>query len=398
MSRAATNLWVVSVSLGALMCLAQPAEAKPTQEINLVTDDQSVLTGLGFTPAAFVDPHLINPWGMSSSPTSPFWVSNQGTSTSTLYNGAGAPQALVVAIPSREAPPSGPTGQVFNAGGGFNLSNGNSALFLFANLDGSISGWNPTAGTNALRAVPPSGDRKASYTGLAIGSIGSDKYLYAPNRVTGKVDVFDSSFTLKTLTGNFVDPGANPNGLIPFNVTNIGDHIWVTYSVAGPDADEAALGSGFVSEFNPDGTFVRRLTEGGPLSSPWGLAIAPSSFGDLGGSLLVGNFSDEFGQINAFSLTDGSFLGALMDAHDNPITIPYLWALQRGNGGNGGSTSSIYFTAGIGDEEHGLLGELRAVPEPTNWMMMLLGFGVLGNSLRRSRARATTDRSEYMLT
>jgi len=385
MPRHIAKFWLTASAV-ALTCTMQAAEAGNVQQKNLVTDDQGVLTSLGFTPAAFVDPHLINPWGMSSSPTSPFWVSNQGTSTSTLYNGAGAPQALVVAIPSREAPPSGPTGQVFNAGGGFNLSDGGTALFLFANLDGSISGWNPGAGTHALRAVPPGGDHAASYTGLALGTIGTDKYLYAPNRTTGGIDIFDTNFTRASLSGDFIDPGANPDGLIPFNVSNINNHIWVTYSVAGADADEAALGSGFVSEFNLDGTFIRRLASGGPLSSPWGMAVAPSSFGTLGGSLLVGNFSEAFGQINAFSLADGSFLGALTGSNGNPITIPYLWALQSGNGGNGGAKNSIYFAAGIGDEEHGLLGELSAAPEPASWIMMLAGFGLLGSSLRRSRA------------
>ena len=383
-------LSLLPLSVTAAFCLAPSAEAQLVRQTNLVTDDQSVLTGLGFSPAAFVDPHLINPWGMSFGPTSPFWVSNQGTSTSTLYNGAGTPLPLVVTIPSREAPPSGPTGQVFNPGSGFTLSNGSSARFMFANLDGSISGWNPASGTVALRAVMPGGEaRSAAYTGLALGSIGTNSYLYAPNRVTGHIDVFDSSFAPVTLGGTFVDPGANPTGLIPFNVTNIGSHIWVTYSVPGADADEAALGSGFVSEFNLDGTFVRRLTEGGPLASPWGLAIAPSTFGSFADALLIGNFSEDFGQINAFSLTDGSFLGAIRDRNGTPITIPYLWALTPGNNGNGGSSSSIYFTAGIGDEEHGLLGELDGVPEPATWATIVMGFAGLGISLRRLRNRKT---------
>jgi len=382
-----SRLALLPLSLGTALSLASPGAAQMVRQTNLVTDDQTVLASLGFTPAAFVDPHLINPWGVSFSSSSPFWISNQGNGTSTLYNSVGAPQPLVVSIASREAPPNGPTGQVFNGGSGFVLSNGSSARFLFANLDGSISGWNPAAGTNAIRAEVPGGDTSASYTGLALGAIGSNQYLYAPNRVTGQIDVFDSSFAHTTLTGSFVDPGANPAGLIPFNVANIGGHLWVTYSVPGADADEAALGSGFVSEFNLDGTFVRRLTDGGPLSSPWGMAIAPSSFGTLAGSLLVGNFSDEFGQINAFSLSDGSLLGALTNSSGNPITIPYLWALTPGNGGNGGSPNSIYFPAGIGDEEHGLFGALAAVPEPASWGMMLAGFAGIGLVMRHGRSR-----------
>ena len=376
---------LMPLAVAVMLCLPQAAAARAIREVNLVTDDQSVLASLGFTPAASVDPNLINPWGVAESPTGPFWVSNQGSGTSTLYNSSGTPQPLVVAVPGREAPPTGPTGQVFNPGGGFTLANGATARFLFANLDGSISGWNPAAGTNALRAVTPTGERAAAYTGLAIGTVGANTYLYAPNRVTGRIDVYDSAFAPTSLTGGFVDPGANPAGLVPFNVANIGNRLWVTYSVPGADADEASLGSGFISEFMLDGTFVRRLTNGGPLSSPWGLAIAPSSFGPLGGALLVGNFSEQFGQINAFNLADGAFLGALTDKTNSLITIPYLWALQPGNGGNGGSASSIYFTAGIGDEAHGLLGELAAVPEPANWAMMLIGFGVIGNALRRHK-------------
>lgn len=377
------------LSIGTAVCLGQPVAATEFEQINLVTDDQAALTGLGFDAASFVDPNLINPWGVSFAPTGPFWVSNQGSNTSTLYNGAGQPQALVVSTPVEEpGGPLGPTGQVFNGGGGFNLANGGSGLFFFANLDGSIAGWNPASGTSATHVVPVASESRAAvYTGLALGAVGSNRYLYAPNGATGQIDVFDSSFAATTLAGNFVDPGPNPNGLVPFNVSNIGGHLFVTYTIAGPDSDEAPLGTGFVSEFNTDGTFIRRLTDGGPLASPWGLAIAPDTFGDLAGALLVGNFNDEFGQINAFSLADGSFLGAMLDTDGNPFNIPYLWALTPGNGGNGGDLDSIYFTAGIGDEEHGLFGEFEvaAIPEPASWAMMLMGLGAVGLALRRRK-------------
>jgi uncharacterized protein (TIGR03118 family) len=229
--------------------------------------------------------------------------------------------------------------------------------------------------------------RPAIYTGLTIGTVSGQSYLYAANEATGRVDVFDSSFAPTTLAGAFVDPGANPAGLVPFNVKSIGDRVYVTYSTGGSDADEAALGAGFVSEFNADGTFVRRLTSGGPLSSPWGLAIAPSTFGELSGSLLVGNFSDEFGTINAFSLTDGAYLGSLEDASGNPIVVPYLWEILTGNGGAGGNPGSLYFAAGIGDEQHGLFGrfDASAVPEAGAWLMMTFGFGLIGSMVRRQR-------------
>ncbi|WP_380877211.1 hypothetical protein ACFB49_11870 [Sphingomonas sp. DBB INV C78] len=386
MNKASRQHMLVALSLGTALCLSiGPASAAQFTQINLATDDQSVLTGLGFTAASFVDPHLINPWGMAAAPNGPFWVSNQGDATSTLYQPTGQPLSLVVSIPGSATGPTGPTGQVFNGGSGFDLPTGGSARFLFANLDGSIAGWNPSSGTAATVMVPAASNaRSAIYTGLALGSIGGSGHLYAANGATGQIDVFDSNFVPTTLAGNFVDPGDNPEGLVPFNVANIGDRLFVTYAIAGPESDEAELGSGFVSEFNLDGTFVRRLTDGGPLASPWGLAVAPDSFGDLAGALLVGNFNEEFGQINAFSLTDGSSLGPLLGTDGNAITIPYLWALAPGSSSN--AAKSIFFTAGIGDEEHGLFGRFdnaTPVPEPATWALMLVGMGAIGISMRR---------------
>lgn len=377
--------------LGATLLLAAsqiaitaPAEALFFQQRNLVTDNQSALASLGFAPASHVDPNLINPWGVSFGTGGPFWVSNQGTNTSTLYDGTGAPVPLVVDIPHGEGQPIGPTGQVFAAGKGFNLPNGSEGIFFFANLDGSISGWNPAAGTTALIApVNSDQDHPAIYTGLALGNVGASNYLYAANGLTGQVDVYDTSFTPVTLTGNFNDPGPNPDGLVPFNIHNVGGRMFVTYAEAGPSADEAPLGSGFVSEFNADGTFVRRFATGGPLASPWGVALAPDGFGTFGGALLVGNFNEEHGTINAFSLADGSFLGNLTDAGGNPIFIPHLWEITFGDGALNADARALYFAAGIGDEEHGLFGNFSVVPEPAQWLTMLVGFGMLGFAKRR---------------
>lgn len=370
----------LALMLASVCALASSAAATTVEQTNLVTDDQAFLTGQGFSAATTVDPGLINPWGVSSGPTSPFWVSNQGSGTSTLYNGAGAKIPLTVTIAGSPGP-SGPTGQVFNGGSGFALSGGGSARSLFASLDGSISGWN--GGTVAESVVPA--NNGAIYTGLALGDSGGASYLYAPNAVTGKIDVFDSNFAPASLAGSFVDPGANPDGLVPFNVQQLGGKLYVSYAVPGADQDEAALGSGFVSVFNTDGTFDRRLATGGVLSSPWGMAIAPAGFDGLGGALLVGNFSEGFGTINAFSLTDGALLGTLKDRSGAAITIPYLWALQVGNGGAGGLADQLYFSAGIGDEQHGLFGTFAAVPEPAAWAMMILGMGLIGTAQRRRR-------------
>jgi uncharacterized protein (TIGR03118 family) len=351
-------------------------------QFNLVTDNQVFLASQGYAPAVTEDPSLINPWGMSFGPTSPFWISNQGAGNTTLYNGLGAKVPLTVTIPGSETGPSGPTGQVFNPTDDFVLSNGNKAIFLFANLAGNISGWNQAAGTTALIAA---GEENAVYTGLAMGSSGGQNYLYAANDAAGTVDVFDRNFAPTTLTGSFTDPNL-PAGLVPFNVANIGGKLFVTYAPPGPDADEAELGTGVVNVFNTDGTFDRRFATGGQMSTTWGVTKAPSSFGVLGDAILIGNFSEEDGFINAFRESDGAFLGQLMvPGTSDPINIPYLWALSFGNGGTGFDPNALYFTAGIGDEEHGLFGRWNAVPEPASWALMLSGFALAGLAVRRRK-------------
>jgi uncharacterized protein (TIGR03118 family) len=342
-----------------------------------VTDDQDALAAAGFEPAAFVDPNLINPWGVSFSPTSPFWVSNQGSGTSTLYDSEGMPQSLIVGIPQFGSV-AGPTGQVFNPTTSFQLSTGGTGVFFFANLDGSISGWN-SALTTAEFVVPSATPlRPAVYTGLALASHGGADFLYAANNETGRIDVFDSSYASVALPNGFVDPGPNPDGLVPFNVQNLNGLLYVTYAMGGPDADEADLGQGFVSVFNPDGSFVGRIADGGQLSSPWGVAIAPDGFGKFGGALLIGNFSEEFGYINAFDPDSGEFLGSLLDEDGDTLIIPYMWSILFGNGGSGGDPEDLYFTAGIGDELHGVFGEISFSPVPLPAGLPLLGGALLG--------------------
>jgi len=377
--------WYALAFASGLAIASSAARATTSYEVeSLVTDDQAALADAGFEPAAFVDPNLINPWGMSFSSTGPFWVSNQGSNNSTLYNGEGQPQSLIVTIP-HAGPPAGPTGQIFNSTSSFGLSSGDPGLFFFANLDGSISGWN--TGTVSEVVVSAGSDaRPAIYTGLAVGNSGGADYLYAANNLTGHVDVFDTNYAAATLAGDFTDPGANPDGLVPFNVQNLNGLIYVTYAIGGPTADEAPEGTGFVSVFRTDGTFVGRLVDVGVVTSPWGLAIAPDGFGKFSGALLVGNFHEDLGYISAFDPDTGELLGMLTDEDGNVIAIPDLWALLAGNGGSGGDEDDIYFTAGIGDEAHGLLGEIDAVPLPAALPMLIgaLG-GLLGFGRRRER-------------
>jgi uncharacterized protein (TIGR03118 family) len=221
--------------LGALLLLAStliavPCSASAVYTLTpLVTDDQNALADEGFGPAVTVDPNLINPWGISLGSTSPFWVSNQGSDSSTLYDGEGTPfppgTPLLVAIP-HAGPPSGPTGQVFAGGSGLVLPGGNDGAFYFANLDGSISGWNFDNPNNAVVVVPPSADRPAVYTGLALGSVNGGSVLYAANNLAGTIDVFDSNYQPLDLGSGAFAAGDNPDGLAPFNVQNIGGLIY----------------------------------------------------------------------------------------------------------------------------------------------------------------------------
>jgi uncharacterized protein (TIGR03118 family) len=361
----------------ALVCgsLAVPALAG-YHETNLVSDIPGV--------ALVTDPNLKNPWGMSSSMTSPIWVSDNKTGLTTLYNGDGQPfplgSPLVVTIPPPGGAPLGtiaaPTGQVFNdSGGGFN-----GAVFMFATEDGTISYWK--GGTSAVLAVDssPSG---AVYKGLAIAG----NRLYAANFNAGRIDVFDNSFSPITVPGGFIDPNI-PAGFAPFNIQNIGGTLYVTYAQqdAAKHDDVAGAGNGFVDAFNADGVLQMRVATNGNLNSPWGLALAPAGFGDFSNDLLVGNFGD--GRINAFDPSTDAFLGQLTDGSGNPITIEGLWGLRFGNGGNGGDPNALFFTAGIpGDgsiEDHGLFGRLT-VPEPGTLMLLVTALGLVFAGMAKRR-------------
>ncbi len=314
--------------------------------------------------APVLDPLLVNPWGISVRGTSPFWVANNGTSTTQLIvdpNGAG-PVRLNASPQTITIPGGLPTGTVGNSTTDFQLTppgGGTPAAsnFIFDSITGNITAWNGASGATAQNVVSMPGH---VWTGLAIGANSGGNRLYAADFANNHIDVFNGTFTATTVTGGFID-ATIPAGYAPYNIQNLGGSLFVAYAQVGGDGLPVdGVGNGYVRKFNTDG--VRDLTfavNNGALNAPWGLTIAPASFGIFGGALLVGNFGEGNPSIHAYNPTTGAFLGTLQDESGNGIVIDELWALQFGNGGNGGAVNTLYFTAGIGEEEHGLFGKLN---------------------------------------
>jgi uncharacterized protein (TIGR03118 family) len=343
-------------SAAALAVLAGGAAAKATDNIFSV---HALVSDGGATPAPATDGKLVNSWGLSAGPTTPWWSSNNGTNSSTLYSGVGSKAALTVSVPG------GPTGTVFNGKGtDFVVSeNGKSggARFLFATEAGTVLGWTPAVnGTVAVVGA----DRSAAgavYKGLAV----SNDRLFATDFHNGRVDVFDAAFKLITTPGGFKDAKV-PKGFAPFGIQALGSSIFVTFAKqdAAAKDDVPVPGQAYVDEFTTDGTLVARVVNSGkknaPLNSPWGLALAPADFSVFGNDLLVGNFGN--GRISAYTKRGATwvFKGQLRHANGAPIVIDGLWAIAFGNGSAAGPTNSLYFLAGPSDESHGLFGSITA--------------------------------------
>jgi len=350
----------LAAALGAGAMLAW-SPAVWAQHRYLETDLVSDVPGL----AAVTDPSLVNAWGLSRSTTSAWWVADNGTGLSTLYTGAGVKLGLTVTIPTSlgGTPPSAPTGTVFNSSAtDFLAAPGKPGRFLFVTENGTIAAWN--SGTSAVTKVDWSG--AAVYKGMTLGVRGAANYLYAANFFAGTVDVFDGNFAPVNLGPNAFRDWHLPKGYAPFNVQNLGGNIVVAFAKQSPEKfDEVqGPGNGFVDIFNTDGVLQLRLHGGRHLNAPWGLAWAPADFGRYSNTLLVGQFGT--GKIAAFDPTNGHFRGFLRGTDHKAIVINGLWALSFGNGASAGPANTLYFSAGIADEAHGLFGSLTVLADPVH--------------------------------
>jgi len=341
------------------------------------------------------DPQLINPWGISRGSGSPWWISDNATGFSTLYNGAGAKQSLIVTIPpadpnNKKTPTGTPTGTIFNGSQtDFLLAPGNPAVFLFSTNDGTIAGWNPAVAATLAVIVVKTTDG-SNYTGLTSAFINGKPFLYAANFNKGRVDVYDNAFRLVKLTGDQSDKNAGddddrssknsfvdeklPRDYAPFNVQAVGNDIVVTYTLheEGARFETDGPGLGFVDIYSSTGRLLRRLEHGDWLNAPWGVALAPLDFGRFSHDLLIGQFAgggdtQSSGFIAAYDLATGKFDGLLQDASGKPLAINGVWALSPGNVSPNNSDAAaapateMYFTAGPNHGSGGLFGYLTAV-------------------------------------
>ena len=349
---------LAAIVFTAVLLTANSAMAQHFTRTDLTANNSSVAN------VPNIDPNLVNAWGMSRASGSPWWISDNGTGLSTLYNAAGAAQGLVVTIPlpNGKSGTAAPTGTVFNAfNGAFEVSPGNHAIFLFATEDGTISGWNPSVNaTNAVIKVDNSASG-AVYKGLAIGMTPGGPRLYASNFISGEVEIYDAKFHRINRNEAFTDSRL-PNNYGAFGIQNVGGNIVVTFAkhLPGVKDEMHGAGLGFVDVFDLNGNLLLRLQHNQTMNAPWGIAQAPGDFGAFSHRLLIGNFGD--GTIHAYNPVSGKLEGTIEDANGAPIWIDGLWAISFGGGNtNSGLFNDLYFTAGPNDEADGLFGKLSPV-------------------------------------
>jgi uncharacterized protein (TIGR03118 family) len=390
------TLMRLCASTACALIISATGFAQHYTQTNLVSNTSGV--------APVTDPQLINPWGLSRASGSPWWISDQATGFSTLYNGPGVKQALIVTIPpsdptNKSTPIGSPTGTIANGSQtDFLLAAGKPAAFLFSSIDGTIAGWNPAVAlapgsappsTNAVTVVKTSDG--SSFTGLTSAFVNGKRFLYTANFTKGRVDVYDSTFQAVTVSkkhsgensnnddkqgffseNSFVDERL-PEHYVPFNVQAIGNDIVVTYALheGSSPFETDGPGLGFVDVYTSNGQLLRRLQHGDWLNAPWGVALAPLDFGRFSHDLLIGQFAgggdtQSSGFIAAYDLATGNFDGLLEDASGKPLAINGIWSLSPGNvspnndDAAAAPAAEMYFTAGPNHGSGGLFGYLTA--------------------------------------
>jgi uncharacterized protein (TIGR03118 family) len=352
--------WSRALTIGSafVLCSQGALVAQQYQEKILVSDT--------------TDPQLKNPWGLARGTGTFWWVSDNASGVATLYDGAGAKQALVVTIPHTSQTATGsPTGIVFNGSSDFAVTTGNPALFIFASFDGTISAWNPNVNpNNAIQKVPGSAD--SILTGATIAQIGDQRFLYVADLKKGEITVYDTTFTAVELSEKAFHHAHVPKGFAPFNVQNIGNNLYVTYAQQNTTKSFVNFGAGlgYVDVFSPDGQFLMQLQHNGSLNAPWGLTLAPNDFGSFSHRVIVGEFGS--GSISAFDAVTGQFIDNFRDQNNNVTNIGgpgALWSLAFGDGEpksdpSGVPANALFFTAGPtpnGVLFHGLYGTLTPI-------------------------------------
>jgi uncharacterized protein (TIGR03118 family) len=348
-----------------LLGLVATATSVPSFAQHFTRTDLTVDLSSVSPSASNLDTHLQNSWGLTRSATSAWWVADNHSGLSTLYDAAGVPQSLVVSIPTLDGSSiAAPTGTAFNYSSGFEIAPGKKAVFLFVTEDGTISGWNPgVQPTSAVIAFPPPGGKPggAVYKGCTLATTVQGTFLYVSNFGEGRVDVFDSTFHRVHLGSNAFRDQRIPKGFAPFNVQNVGGNLVVTFAKKQKASDDEAHGPGlgFVAIFDAQGQLLLDLQQGSFLNAPWGITQAPSDFGVFSHRLLIGNQGD--GTINAFNSLTGEFQGKLLDETGANLVIDGLWALNFGSDSLAGPAIELFFTAGPNDEADGLFGQIIPV-------------------------------------